>query len=1408
MERVTHSRRPSKAAVTLSNNSATFSGTSLYDDVYGGPPKFGASNLSPRLEDYAEIFGSFRTPRVSSVPVLDLPLVHEAEAFFDPRSDDFDYTEVFGALDFAVPHENLFHQPGALNGDSSEEAWTPAETDSFSGESDHYENNQSFSNGDFFQSVDGNTEFNISYHKVNVTGNDHMSKRKTHMTELHAVPGFSHVHDETTRLHRTGPSFEVADDIDLGIGFSADKVKGNHMRKSMPHMCNFTSGEQNFGSDLNLQNEFIRNDSHSSEAFITVSGISLKSIPSQAPAPSRPPPVEKKGDINGFHSNSTLDASEEKSRGYCSPPFLDVEFGMNSSGAASDDALKEAMRRAEAKLRSAKESKKGTKGVYESHVKSSYVVKNNGPKSTEDMSRLNSLNDETMQESFDRRHSKMKTSVKDERQKPRKAFPKALDTLEGERVLNMFEDKHTKQSWSSQESDKRTGARIWKEEPEFFELEGTKDPGMVTQHTEQTKILVQDTGNQEHIWMEREASDMQENNKKVKAIKENYQWEEYDKKPKAAKAAYEHDKNIMRSEASDEKWRQREHVKKENVAKMFELEKNVTIGHQHGKIEEKATEADQSGSVELEDVPDVEHTEHKQVKIQKPKEVHRQTPNEDPLSMSLKENEKKPKEVVKLQQNVKKHKLSVKMKESGKPRSEAFALGQTKDEEKLEDFVELEDIERPKEEFKQSHTGESVAGRVENEIRFKLTNQILNKKGLKEALERVETEKSFQGSFEKEESNEGLRHAFEWDDNEKKHKGDFQLDVNEIRLKEAFKQRVNNEMENEVYERGQNRKNFEEACHGYGEGRRLTEAAKNTGAQKVLSEAPEKEQKDEVVIGDQRKREIEIMLNETFIREGSTTLSNKNSLPKQFENMGIDVGRMEKYEGPDKALDKMEGNEGENVNFTEVTDETWETESDEELFESASTHDENVSRPEVSQESVAGQEVGKTRTGCGVREKNLEGIGIENPPAKEKIRAPEMVPGDTEHSGTQSGKVDDTVAEADYRRSTKAAEPTTVKESVNVLKTAECSHAGQSTERKEKSFNETTLVNNAERMRRESESEKDYLRKIEGERDREREREKDRMAVEKARLDAERERERKKDRKAVDRAIFEARDRAYAEACERAERAAFERATAEVQQRALAEAKERLEKACAEARDKSYLDKVTIEARLKAERAAVEKETVEAQERAKEKLKDEKATLESRERLERSVSDTLGFCSREGARLDSSLSDLSSSEGCRYPYSLYGAASFSERSEREGESAQRCRARLERHRRTAERAAKALAEKNMRDLVAQKEQAERNRLAESLDAEVRRWSGGKEGNLRALLSTLQYILGPDSGWHSIPLTDVITAVGVKKAYRKATLVVHPDKLQQRGASIQHKYICEKVFDLLKEAWNKFNSEER
>ncbi|KAK7307522.1 hypothetical protein VNO77_40661 [Canavalia gladiata] len=1384
MESVAHSRQRNKVGITLSNNNGTLSGKSLYDDVYGGPPKFGVSNLSPRFEDYSEIFGSFHTARASSIPVLDLPAVHETEAFFDPRSDTFNYTDVFCALDFAVSYENLFHQHCGLEGVSYEEAWTPAETGSFSGESDHSANNQSMLNGDVFHSIDGNTEFNISYHKASGTSNEHRSKGKTHMTQLHAVPDFSRVYDETTKLHQTDPSFQVANDIEHDMEFSAGKVKGNHLRKTMPRLHNVTSGEQTFDSDIHLQNGCSRNDSHSSEMFVTVSDISLRSMPSQVPPPSRPPPVldAKKGDIHRFHSNGRLVASEETPSGAGSPPFFDVEDDMNLSDTASADAMKEAMLRAEAKLRSAKQLKERKKGVYERHAKSS-DEKINEAKMCEDSTGLNSLNDETMQESCGR-------------QKLRKASPETLDILEGKRVLNMIKEKNKTESRSSPESDRSTGVGTQKEESEFFELVGMEESGMVIEPTKQSNILVQGTGTEKHGQKEREASNVQEKHKKVKAAEENYWGQEYEKNSKAAKEACEHNENIIKSKASNEKWRQTEYMEKEKMVEVFELEENeksIRMVHKHGNSEKKVTEVDQSGI--LEDVCEMGHKEHKEVEIQKPKEVDRQAPNGV--------------------QSVKRHRQYEKTKENGKMQTEAFAPGQTGDEKKLNDSVELGDIdERSNVAFElDNNTQEKGTCRRENEMKLKLANQIQINKELKEAHEKVEIEKTSWGSSEDEVSNEGLIPALGRDENEKQHKEGFELEVNEITLKEAFMQR-----ENEAYEQDQSRKKFEYICDGYGEGNRHQEAGDNKGVQKVLNQTPEKEQFDGMLNEANGKKVTKSTSNRTFSMEGNVTVSNKNSHLKQSKHTGKYVGEMERNEGLDKTLDGMGRNEkGENIKIAKSTDATWEIESDEDLAaKSASIYEEIVGKVKVSKESVADHEIGKMRTECKVGEKKLKKLGVENQLANEKIRVPEMTTRDVECSGTQSEKVDDdTMTKDDYRRSMEAVEPASLQESVNVQKTPQRFCVGQSTESKEKIINETpaTVVKDDEKMRRERESGKVHLGKIEEERDREREREKDRMAVDKAMLEADREREREKDRIAVDGATFEARDRAYDEACERAERAAFERATVEARHKALAEARERLEKACAEARDKSYIHKATTEARLKAERAAVERATAEAQERAMEKLKNERTAYESRERLERSVSDNFGVCFRDGGRQDSSSSDsqfqnFSSSTGSRHPYSLYGAASFSERSEREGESAQRCRARLERHRRTAERAAKALAEKNMRDLLVQKEQAERNRLAETLDAEVRRWSSGKEGNLRALLSTLQYILGPDSGWQPIPLTEVITSAAVKKAYRKATLCVHPDKLQQRGASIQHKYICEKVFDLLKEAWNKFNSEER
>ncbi|XVF64499.1 hypothetical protein PTKIN_Ptkin09bG0174600 [Pterospermum kingtungense] len=154
-----------------------------------------------------------------------------------------------------------------------------------------------------------------------------------------------------------------------------------------------------------------------------------------------------------------------------------------------------------------------------------------------------------------------------------------------------------------------------------------------------------------------------------------------------------------------------------------------------------------------------------------------------------------------------------------------------------------------------------------------------------------------------------------------------------------------------------------------------------------------------------------------------------------------------------------------------------------------------------------------------------------------------------------------------------------------------------------------------------------------------------------------------------------------------------------------------------------------------------------------------------------------------------------------------GAPMFGEFEEISGESEERRRARLGRHQRTQDRVARAVADMNQRDRQTQNEQEERRRIAEAVDIEIKRWAAGKEANMRALLSSLQLVLWSECGWEPVSLTDLITSGSVKKVYRKATLCVHPDKVQQKGATLEQKYIAEKVFDILKEAWNKFNKEE-
>ncbi|CAN1781356.1 Auxilin-related protein 2 [Linum perenne] len=364
------------------------------------------------------------------------------------------------------------------------------------------------------------------------------------------------------------------------------------------------------------------------------------------------------------------------------------------------------------------------------------------------------------------------------------------------------------------------------------------------------------------------------------------------------------------------------------------------------------------------------------------------------------------------------------------------------------------------------------------------------------------------------------------------------------------------------------------------------------------------------------------------------------------------------------------------------------------------------------------------------------------------------------------------------------------------------------------------------------------------------------------------EREREVDRanrEARERAAAEAQVRAEraavgkagAEARERAERAAVQRAQAEARERAAAEAKERAERAAAEARERANAGAREKErdARARAERAAVERAAAEARERAAAAARVNQQKYESQPENENDLESFFSSRPSSAPRPRATSSDPFFDTGAkRAPEPPKNTSANSSASMRKAssatnivddlssifggscfikkllevdnlESSKTLRGKLKKGVEPGWNAtkelrsvryvygnslflqAKALAEKNQRDLNAQMEQEERHRIAETLDFEIKRWSAGKEGNLRALLSTMQYVLWPECGWQPVSLTDLITAASVKKAYRKATLCIHPDKVQQKGANLQQKYIAEKVFDLLKEAWNKFNSEE-
>ncbi|DAZ95669.1 TPA: hypothetical protein N0F65_002466 [Lagenidium giganteum] len=107
-------------------------------------------------------------------------------------------------------------------------------------------------------------------------------------------------------------------------------------------------------------------------------------------------------------------------------------------------------------------------------------------------------------------------------------------------------------------------------------------------------------------------------------------------------------------------------------------------------------------------------------------------------------------------------------------------------------------------------------------------------------------------------------------------------------------------------------------------------------------------------------------------------------------------------------------------------------------------------------------------------------------------------------------------------------------------------------------------------------------------------------------------------------------------------------------------------------------------------------------------------------------------------------------------------------------------------------------EEATRQLAAQKES-----LNTTLGPKLKAWAedNGRTKNIRTLLSTMHQVMWEDSKWAEVNMGKLIQPNDVKKHYRKAMIVVHPDKSGGRNA--EQLLIAERVFAAVNTAWEEF-----
>ncbi|XP_030092888.1 cyclin-G-associated kinase isoform X2 [Serinus canaria] len=105
--------------------------------------------------------------------------------------------------------------------------------------------------------------------------------------------------------------------------------------------------------------------------------------------------------------------------------------------------------------------------------------------------------------------------------------------------------------------------------------------------------------------------------------------------------------------------------------------------------------------------------------------------------------------------------------------------------------------------------------------------------------------------------------------------------------------------------------------------------------------------------------------------------------------------------------------------------------------------------------------------------------------------------------------------------------------------------------------------------------------------------------------------------------------------------------------------------------------------------------------------------------------------------------------------------------------------------------------------IAEMRKQEMSKDMDPLKLKILEWIEGKERNIRALISTLHTVLWEgENKWKPVSMADLVTPEQVKKYYRKAVLVVHPDK----ATGQTYEQYAKMIFMELNDAWSEFENQ--